>query len=64
MQFVFHVKFDQIFQLRMILLGKYERHVLQSTVWSVLLYGGEPWTLLAKDLGALSVFYMRCLRCI
>ena len=34
----------------------------QSIVMSVLLYGGETWTLLDRHLGPLSVFQMNCLR--
>ena len=34
----------------------------QSIVMSVLLYGGETWTMLDKHLGPLSTFQMNCLR--
>ena len=34
----------------------------QSIVMSVLLYGGETWTVLDRHLGPLSVFQMNCLR--
>ena len=35
---------------------------LQTIVMTVLLYGGETWSLLDKHLNPLSVFHMRCLR--
>ena len=38
--------------------------IFNAVILSVLLYGGETWTLLKKDLDRLETFQMRCLRCI
>ena len=41
---------------------KSKMQFFQSIVMSILLYGGETWTVLDKHLGTLSTFQMSCLR--